>query len=94
MFKLKDFILKTIDGMIGQEPDYKVREIALGWFTKGELVQADLEAIDLLIEERNRIKNENSSGNEEIQEESSAEKESDAESDAEMLVPEEPLVLE
>lgn len=52
MFNLRDFILKTIDGMIGQEPDYKVREIALGWFTKGELVQADLESIDLLIEER------------------------------------------
>lgn len=81
MFDLRDFILKTIDGMIGVEPDYKVREYSLGWYTKSILVEADLGAVDALIEERNRIKNENSSGNEEIQEESSAENEENVETE-------------
>ena len=50
MFSLRDYILKLLDGSIGNEPDYKVREIALGWYDKGVLVQADLAALDSLIE--------------------------------------------
>ena len=50
MFDLRNYILKLLDGSIGKEPDYKVRENALKWFERGTLVQADLEAIDQLIE--------------------------------------------
>lgn len=54
MFNMRDFILKMLDEGIGKEPDYKVRENALKWYERGTLVQADLEAIDNLIEERNK----------------------------------------
>lgn len=54
MFKIRDYILKMLDESIGKEPDYKVRENALKYHEKGVLVQADLEAIDNLIEERHK----------------------------------------
>ena len=50
MFSLRDYILKLLDDSIGEKPDYKVRELALGWYEKDVLVLADLEAIDSLIE--------------------------------------------
>ena len=49
MFSLKDFIMKGIRGMIGQEPDYKVIEIASGWLDKGVLTENDLADIDALL---------------------------------------------
>ena len=55
MFKLNDYIMKLIKEMIGKEADYKVRELALGWYTKGELNQKDLADIDDIIENRNKI---------------------------------------
>lgn len=54
MFNLRDYILKLLDESIGKEPDYKVRENALKWYERGTLVEADLEAIDQLIEERKK----------------------------------------
>lgn len=57
MFILKEFIMKILKEKIGNEPDYKVRELALGWFTKGELNQKDLADIDDIIENRNKILN-------------------------------------
>lgn len=54
MFNLREYILKLLDGSIGKEPDYKIRENALKWYERGTLVEADLEAIDQLIEERNK----------------------------------------
>ena len=53
MFKLNDYIMKLIKEMIGKEADYKVRELALGWFSKGVLTEEDLAEIDTLIEEKN-----------------------------------------
>ena len=53
MFRLHDFIMKAIRGMVGNEADYKVSEYALGWYTKGVLTEADLAEIDGLIEEKN-----------------------------------------
>lgn len=50
MFDLHDFVLKTLTGMVGREPDYKVRKYALGWYDKGELTAEDLAALELAIE--------------------------------------------
>ena len=57
MFKLNDYIMKLIKEMIGKEADYKVRELALGWFSKGVLTEEDLAEIDTLIEEKNTAEN-------------------------------------
>ena len=45
MFDLHTFILDTIIGMVGKEPEYRVRQYALGWFEKGLLTQDDLARI-------------------------------------------------
>ena len=55
MFILREYLKKLLKEMIGNEPDYKVRELALGWYTKGELNQKDLANIDDIIENRNKI---------------------------------------
>lgn len=55
MFDLRNYILKLLDGSIGKEPDYKVRENALKWFERGTLVQADLDAIDQLLDARYEV---------------------------------------
>ena len=57
MFKLNDYIMKLLKEMIGEEADYKVRELALGWFSKGVLAEEDLAEIDTLIEEKNTAEN-------------------------------------
>ena len=57
MFILKEFIMKILKEKIGNEPDYRVRELALGWYSKGELTQEDLAEIDALIEEKNTAEN-------------------------------------
>ena len=67
MFDLREYILKLLDGAIGKEPDYKVRELALGWYDKSVLVEADLQAVDSLIEARQESQTENTT--EEIPEE-------------------------
>lgn len=54
MFNLREYILKLLDESIGKELDYKVRENALKWYERGTLVEADLEAVDNLIEERKK----------------------------------------
>lgn len=46
MFSLHDFISTTILGMVHVEPDYKVREYALGWYQKGVLKEEDLQTVD------------------------------------------------
>ena len=81
MFILKEFIMKILKEKIGKEPDYRVRELALGWYSKGELTQEDLAEIDTLIEEKNSKEIENSSGVVEILEENAE-------------ISDEPLILE
>lgn len=49
VFSLKDFLMKTIIGMIGNYPDFQVREYGLKWLGKG-LTEDDLAEIDALIE--------------------------------------------
>lgn len=46
MFILHDFVLKTILGMVGKEPEYKVRQYALGWYDKAELTAEDMQQIE------------------------------------------------
>lgn len=55
MFRLEDFILKTIKGMIGNEPDYRVQEYALSWYNRGKLTEGNLAEIEDLIEEKNSV---------------------------------------
>ena len=50
MFNINDFLMKTIKGMIGNYPDFQVREYALGWWSKGKLTEEDLASIDATIE--------------------------------------------
>lgn len=53
MFSLSEFVFKTIKEMIGNEPDYKVKKYALGWYDKDVLTEEDLASIDGLIEQFN-----------------------------------------
>ena len=55
MFRLEDFILRTIKGMVGNEPDYKVQEYALSWYNRGKLTEENLSEIEELIEEKNTV---------------------------------------
>ena len=50
MFNINNFLMKTIKGMIGNYPDFQVREYAIGWWSKGKLTDTDMEEIDILIE--------------------------------------------
>lgn len=50
MFNLHDFVMNTLHGMVGHEPDYKVRQYALGWYDKAQLTAEDMAAIEESIE--------------------------------------------
>lgn len=50
MFNLHDFVMKTLMGMVGREPDYKVRQYALGWYDKAELTAEDMAQLETAIE--------------------------------------------
>ena len=42
--------MKTIKGMIGNYPDFQVREYSANWYAKGKLTEDNLAEIDTLIE--------------------------------------------
>lgn len=65
MFDLREFIVKTISGMIGREADYKVRQYALGWYDKGVLTDADLQTVEDSIVALQEPETENTNGGEE-----------------------------
>lgn len=48
---LRNFVLNIINKMIdsNKEDDYKIMNYALGWYEKNVLTQADLEAVQELI---------------------------------------------
>lgn len=50
MFKLEDFVVKTITGMIGNEPTYKIMQYSLGWYQKDVLNDDDMALINSNIE--------------------------------------------
>ena len=105
MIILREYIKNLLIEMIGKEPDYKIKEIALNWYAKSELALEDLDEITALIDEKNSKEIENSSSVEEIPEgnaeniENSAEEntENTAEPTIDELLAEkteEPLILE
>lgn len=49
MFNLHDFVMDTVNGMVGREPDYKVRQYALGWYDKAQLTAEDMTVLDKAI---------------------------------------------
>ena len=49
MFDLSSFIMKTIRGMVGNEPDYRIPEYALSWYNRGKLTEENLAEIEELI---------------------------------------------
>ena len=50
MFNKANFIMKTLHGMIGNYPDFQVREYALNWHKECELTEEHLAEIELAIE--------------------------------------------
>lgn len=46
MFSMHNFVLETILGMVGKEPEYKVRQYALGWLERDVLTEEDLAAVE------------------------------------------------
>lgn len=46
MFSMHNFVFNTIIGMVGSEPEYKVRKYALAWLEKDVLTEDDLAAIE------------------------------------------------
>lgn len=46
MFKIKEFVMKTLLGMIRNYPDFQVREYALNWYAKGVLTEENLATIE------------------------------------------------
>jgi hypothetical protein len=50
MFNLHDFVMNTLKGMVGHEPDYKVRQYALGWYDKAQLTAEDMAAVEAAID--------------------------------------------
>ncbi len=46
MFDLHDFVMRTLAAMRDNEPEYKVRQYALGWFQRDVLTEDDLAIID------------------------------------------------
>ncbi len=46
MFSMHNFVFVTLLGMIGKEPEYKVRKYALGWFDRDVLTQEDLAVLE------------------------------------------------
>ena len=52
MFSLRDFVMQTIGGMIGNYPDFQAMEYGLNWYSKGVLAETDLAEIQEGIENR------------------------------------------
>lgn len=50
MFSITDFIMKTLNGMIGRYPDFQVREYALNWYSKGKLTEEHLLEVETALE--------------------------------------------
>ena len=46
MFSMHNFVKETILGMVGNEPEYKVRKYALAWLEKDVLTAEDLADVE------------------------------------------------
>ncbi len=58
MFKIKEFVMKTLKGMIGNYPDFQGREYALNWYAKGILTEEDLATIENILCPSEEVENE------------------------------------
>lgn len=48
-FSIHDFLVTTVTGLVGHRPDYNVREMAAGWYTKGVFTADDVASIEAAI---------------------------------------------
>lgn len=48
MINLRDFVLTTIKQMVGNLPNYQIRQYATAWYDKGVLNDDDIAEIDSL----------------------------------------------
>ena len=46
MFNINAFIMNTLHGMVGNYPEFQVREFALNWYGKGKLTEEDLATVE------------------------------------------------
>lgn len=46
MFDLNKFVMDTLHGMVGNYPEFQVREFALNWYAKGKLTEEDLATVE------------------------------------------------
>lgn len=46
MFNINAFIMNTLKGMVGNYPEFQVREYALNWYGKGKLTEEDLATVE------------------------------------------------
>lgn len=51
MFHLREFVLKGLKQAVGNEAEYKIRDVAAGWLDKGVLQEADLAELDSMFSE-------------------------------------------
>ena len=69
MFDVSEFLMKTLKGMIGNYPDFQVREYAANWYAKGKLTEDHLAEIDIAIEDQYKAEQLSEETEESIQEE-------------------------
>ncbi len=50
MFSVNNWLMKTIKGMIGNYPDFQVREWASDWYRIGKITEDNLAELDAIIE--------------------------------------------
>lgn len=67
MFKIKDFVMKTLKGMIGHYPEFQVREYALNWYAKGVLTEENLSEIEEILCPTEEVENEEPTEEQDIQ---------------------------
>ena len=46
MFDLRKFVMDTLFGMVGNYPEFQVREYAINWYAKGMLTEEDLATVE------------------------------------------------
>jgi len=46
MFQINTFIMNTLQGMVGNYPEFQVREYALNWYAKGKLTEENLDTVE------------------------------------------------
>lgn len=50
MFSVQEYLMKEFRGMIGNYPDFQVREFSANWYARGKLTEENLAELDALIE--------------------------------------------